>query len=157
MRYLVTGGAGFIGSNTVDELVQRGHSVVVLDDLSGGKEDNLVEVRNKITIIKGSITDIETVRKAMHEAEYVLHTIEERDIRFVRLWFTDVLGFLKAFTITSQELEGALREGMGFDGSIFASFGSTMSAMPSTKRCGRASARFVSTMIVRSSARYREI
>jgi nucleoside-diphosphate-sugar epimerase len=73
MRYLVTGGAGFIGSNTVDELVQRGHSVVVLDDLSGGKEDNLAEVRNKITVIKGSITDIETVRKAMHEAEYVVH------------------------------------------------------------------------------------
>src|SRR2546427_7439922 len=73
MRYLVTGGAGFIGSNTVDELVRRGHSVVVLDDISSGKEDNLTEVRNKITFIKGSITDIEVVRKAMHEAEYVLH------------------------------------------------------------------------------------
>jgi len=73
MRYLVTGGAGFIGSNTVDELVRRGHSVVVLDDLSSGKEDNLAEIRNKITIIKGSITDIEVVRKAMHGAEYVLH------------------------------------------------------------------------------------
>jgi nucleoside-diphosphate-sugar epimerase len=73
MRYVVTGGAGFIGSNTVDELVKRGHSVVVLDDLSGGKEENLAEVRNKITFIKGSITDIEVVRKAMQEAEYVLH------------------------------------------------------------------------------------
>jgi nucleoside-diphosphate-sugar epimerase len=73
MRYLVTGGAGFIGSNTVDELVRRGHSVVVLDDLSSGKEENLAESRNKITFIKGSITDIEVVRKAMHEAEYVLH------------------------------------------------------------------------------------
>ena len=73
MRYLVTGGAGFIGSNTVDELVRRGHSVVVLDDLASGKEDNLAEIRNKITFIKGSITDIEVVRKAMHEAEYVLH------------------------------------------------------------------------------------
>ena len=73
MRYVVTGGAGFIGSNTVDELVRRGHSVVVLDDLSAGKEDNLAEIRNKITFIKGSITDIEVVRKAMHEAEYVLH------------------------------------------------------------------------------------
>ena len=73
MRYVVTGGAGFIGSNTVDELVQRGHSVVVLDDLSSGKEENLAEVRNKITFIKGSITDIEVVRKAMHEAEFVLH------------------------------------------------------------------------------------
>src|SRR6201990_798322 len=73
MRYVVTGGAGFIGSNTVDELVKRGHSVVVLDDLSAGKEENLAEVRNKIMFIKGSITDIEVVRKAMHEADYVLH------------------------------------------------------------------------------------
>ena len=73
MRFVVTGGAGFIGSNTVDELVRRGHSVVVLDDLSSGKEENLADVRNKITLIKGSITDIEAVRKAMHEAEYVLH------------------------------------------------------------------------------------
>src|SRR5258705_13908607 len=73
MRFVVTGGAGFIGSNTVDELVRRGHSGVVLDDLSSGKEDNLAEIRNKITFIKGSITDIEVVRKAMHEAEYVLH------------------------------------------------------------------------------------
>src|SRR3979409_2585432 len=73
MRFVVTGGAGFIGSNTVDELVKRGHSVVVLDDLSAGKEENLAEVRNKITFIKGSITDIEVVRKAMHEADYVLH------------------------------------------------------------------------------------
>src|SRR6266516_7431649 len=56
------------------------------------------------------------------EADYVLRTIEERGIRFVRLWFTDVLGFLKSFTITSQELEGALAEGMGFDGSSIEGF-----------------------------------
>jgi glutamine synthetase len=56
------------------------------------------------------------------EAEYVLRTVEERGIRFVRLWFTDVLGFLKSFTITSQELEGALTEGMGFDGSSIEGF-----------------------------------
>ncbi|MGZ8624806.1 MAG: glutamine synthetase beta-grasp domain-containing protein, partial [Actinomycetota bacterium] len=56
------------------------------------------------------------------EAEYVLRTVEERGIRFVRLWFTDVLGFLKSFTITSQELEGALAEGMGFDGSSIEGF-----------------------------------
>ena len=73
MRYLVTGGAGFIGSNTVDELVRRGHSVVVLDDLSAGKEDNLAEVRNKITFIKGAVTDLEIVRRAIQEADYVLH------------------------------------------------------------------------------------
>ncbi|HUL14679.1 MAG TPA: SDR family oxidoreductase [Terriglobales bacterium] len=73
MRFVVTGGAGFIGSNTVDELIRRGHSVVVLDDLSSGKEENLAEVRNKISFIKGSITDLEVVRKAMPEADYVLH------------------------------------------------------------------------------------
>jgi glutamine synthetase len=56
------------------------------------------------------------------EAEYVLRSIEERGIRFVRLWFTDVLGFLKSFTITSQELEGAFGEGMGFDGSSIEGF-----------------------------------
>jgi len=73
MRYLVTGGAGFIGSNTVDELVRRGHSIVVLDDLSAGKEENLAEVRGKITFVKGSINDLETVQKAMQQAEYVIH------------------------------------------------------------------------------------
>jgi UDP-N-acetylglucosamine/UDP-N-acetyl-alpha-D-glucosaminouronate 4-epimerase len=73
MRYLVTGGAGFIGSNTVDELVRRGHSVVVLDDLSTGKEENLADVRSKITFVKGSITDLEAVQKAIHQAEYVIH------------------------------------------------------------------------------------
>jgi UDP-glucose 4-epimerase len=73
MRYVVTGGAGFIGSNTVDELVRRGESVVVQDELTAGKEENLAEVRNKISFIKGSITDLEIVRKAMHEADYVIH------------------------------------------------------------------------------------
>jgi nucleoside-diphosphate-sugar epimerase len=73
MRYVITGGAGFIGSNTVDELVRRGESVVVLDDLSAGKEENLAEIRNKISFIKGSINDLEAVRRAMHEADYVLH------------------------------------------------------------------------------------
>lgn len=82
MRYLVTGGAGFIGSNTVDELVRRGHSVVVLDDLSGGKEDNLAEVRNKITFIKGSINDIEIIRRAIFEADYVIHLAARTSVPF---------------------------------------------------------------------------
>ena len=56
------------------------------------------------------------------EVEYVLRTVEERGIRFIRLWFTDVLGFLKSFTITAQELEGAFAEGMGFDGSSIEGF-----------------------------------
>jgi glutamine synthetase len=57
-----------------------------------------------------------------NEAEYVLRTVEERGVRFIRLWFTDVLGSLKSFAITPQELEGAFTEGMGFDGSSIEGF-----------------------------------
>ena len=73
MRYLVTGGAGFIGSNTVDELVRRDHSVVVLDDISAGKEENLSQVAGEIEFIRGSITDLEAVRAACRGVDYVLH------------------------------------------------------------------------------------
>src|SRR5580698_8580699 len=73
MRYLVTGGAGFIGSNIVDELVRRGASVTVLDDLSAGKESNLSGVRDKIDFRVGSITDLATVQSACKGADYVIH------------------------------------------------------------------------------------
>ncbi len=73
MRYLVTGGAGFIGSNTVDELVRRGHQVTVLDDLSAGSESNLAGVRDKIELVIGSITDRPTLDRASRGADYVLH------------------------------------------------------------------------------------
>ena len=52
------------------------------------------------------------------QEEFVLRTIEERDIRFVRLWFTDVLGTLKSVAVAPAELEGAFSEGIGFDGSV---------------------------------------
>ncbi len=51
------------------------------------------------------------------QTDYVLRTVEERGVRFVRLWFTDVLGFLKSFEITPAEIDIALEEGMTFDGS----------------------------------------
>ena len=51
------------------------------------------------------------------QQEYVLRAIEERDIRFIRLWFTDVLGQLKSVAIAPAEVEGAFEEGIGFDGS----------------------------------------
>jgi glutamine synthetase len=53
---------------------------------------------------------------------YVLRTVEERDVRFIRLWFTDVLGFLKSFAIPSEELDVAFEEGVGFDGSAIEGF-----------------------------------
>lgn len=73
MRYLVTGGAGFIGSNIVDELVRRGQQVAVLDDLSTGKESNLEGVREKIDLRVASITDAAVVREACRGAECVIH------------------------------------------------------------------------------------
>ena len=66
--------------------------------------------------------------------EYVLKTAKENNVKFIRLWFTDILGFLKSFAITINELEGALEEGMGFDGSSIEGFvrieESDMVAMP---------------------------
>jgi len=66
--------------------------------------------------------------------EYVLRMAKDHDVKFIRLWFTDVLGMLKSFAITVDELEGALTEGMGFDGSSIEGFArideSDMVAMP---------------------------
>ena len=73
MRYLVTGGAGFIGSNIVDELVKRGQEVVVLDDLSAGKEANLTAVREKIDLHIGTITDLAAVQSACKRVDHVIH------------------------------------------------------------------------------------
>ncbi|MEX2551502.1 MAG: glutamine synthetase family protein, partial [Actinomycetota bacterium] len=56
------------------------------------------------------------------DQEFVLKTVEERNIKFIRLWFTDILGFLKAFDITPADLEEALDEGIGFDGSAIEGF-----------------------------------
>ncbi len=56
------------------------------------------------------------------QQEFVLRTLEERDIRFVRLWFTDVLGVLKSVAVAPAELEGAFDEGIGFDGSAIEGF-----------------------------------
>lgn len=73
MRYLVTGGAGFIGSNTVDELVRRGHDVVVLDDLSSGRIENLARVKQDVEFIQHSVTDLDRVREACRDVDYVIH------------------------------------------------------------------------------------
>jgi len=73
MRYLITGGAGFIGSNITDELVRRGHDVVVLDDLSSGRDSNLAGIRSKIDLRIASITDLAAVQSACQKVDYVIH------------------------------------------------------------------------------------
>jgi nucleoside-diphosphate-sugar epimerase len=71
--YLVTGGAGFIGSHIVEGLVERGEKVRVLDNLSTGKMDNLAGVSGRIEFVEGDIRDLETCRRAAEEADHVLH------------------------------------------------------------------------------------
>ncbi len=72
-RYLVTGGAGFIGSNLTRALVDRGEQVRVLDNLATGRAENLAGIEAKITFIRGDITDPAAVREAVAGCDYVLH------------------------------------------------------------------------------------
>ena len=72
---LVTGGAGFIGSHLVEELVQRGYRVTILDDLSTGKLENIENFLNKgsADFVKGSITDLSLLQKLFQGAHYIFH------------------------------------------------------------------------------------
>ena len=72
-RFLVTGGAGFIGSNLAEHILSRGDSVVILDDFSTGKRENLPDPTDNFELIEGSITDLETCHRAVAGADYVLH------------------------------------------------------------------------------------
>jgi len=72
-KYLVTGGAGFIGSNIVERLVKAGDSVRVIDNLSTGKLENLQEFMSKIEFINGDLSDYETAQKAVESIDYVFH------------------------------------------------------------------------------------
>lgn len=73
MKYLVTGGAGFIGCNIVRKLLEQGHDVRVLDNFSSGKDYNLTEVINDIELMEGDIRDYWTVVKAVKGVDYILH------------------------------------------------------------------------------------
>jgi UDP-glucose 4-epimerase len=70
---LVTGGAGFIGSHLVEELLARGQVVRVLDDFSTGHLENLAEVEDRIELVRGSVLDLPAVREVMAGVDYVFH------------------------------------------------------------------------------------
>lgn len=71
--YLVTGGAGFIGSHLVETLLARGETVRVLDDFSTGKRENLEPFRNRIELIEGSCANAPLAREAVQGVDFVLH------------------------------------------------------------------------------------
>ena len=72
-QYLVTGGAGFIGSNVVYRLLELKHDVRVLDNFLTGKRENLADVLDQITLIEGDLRDFPTVLQACKNVDYVLH------------------------------------------------------------------------------------
>jgi len=80
MKFLVTGGAGFIGSHIVDALVGNGNTVRIIDDFSSGRMENLQGVLNKIELIKGDIRNKELVAKAVEGVDYVLHQAALRSV-----------------------------------------------------------------------------
>jgi len=73
MKYLVTGGAGFIGSNIVEKLLLLGHEVRVLDNFSSGRRENIAAFLKDIDLVEGDIRDFDTVTKAVARVDYVLH------------------------------------------------------------------------------------
>jgi nucleoside-diphosphate-sugar epimerase len=79
-KYLVTGGAGFIGSHITQTLVEKGHSVKVLDNFCSGKEKNLEPVINSVDIIRGDIRDKNTCFEAVKGTDYVLHQAALRSV-----------------------------------------------------------------------------
>ncbi len=73
MKYIVTGGAGFIGSHIVEALIAQGDDVVVVDNFSTGKHENLADFKGKIEVVEGSIEDLDLLQKTFQGADYVLH------------------------------------------------------------------------------------
>ena len=73
MKYIVTGGAGFIGSNIVKKLVVRGDDVTVIDNLNTGKEENLISVKDKIVFFNDSILNLDLLEKQTQNIDGIFH------------------------------------------------------------------------------------
>jgi nucleoside-diphosphate-sugar epimerase len=72
-KFLITGGAGFIGSNIARKVVSEGGEVVILDDFSTGYRANLEDIKSEVTVVEGDICDMATVKKAMEGVDSVHH------------------------------------------------------------------------------------
>lgn len=84
MNYFVTGGAGFIGSNLTDRLLQDGHAVTVFDNFSTGQERFLEKAQTfpKFTLVRGDLLDLDGLTQAMHGTNFVFHLAANADVRF---------------------------------------------------------------------------
>lgn len=80
MKYLVTGGAGFIGSHIVEELVKKGEEVVVIDNLFTGKLDNIRPFLSKVKFVKADIRDFDTIKNEFKGIDFVLHQAALRSV-----------------------------------------------------------------------------
>ncbi len=80
MKYLVTGGAGFIGSHIVDDLLKKGKEVIVVDNFSTGNRDNLSSVISDIELVEGDIRDIDLMNELCKKCDYVLHQAALRSV-----------------------------------------------------------------------------
>lgn len=72
-KYIITGGCGFIGSNIAGELVKRGEEVIILDNLSTGKKENIKEIEDRLNFIEGDIRDLDLLQKVFKGADYIIH------------------------------------------------------------------------------------
>ncbi len=84
MRILVTGGAGFIGSNLVDRLISEGHTVVAYDNYSTGKEEFLEQAKasSNFSLVTADVLDLSELTRAMHGCDFVFHLAANADVRF---------------------------------------------------------------------------
>ncbi|MCX7735062.1 MAG: GDP-mannose 4,6-dehydratase, partial [bacterium] len=73
MKILVTGGAGFIGSNLVEELLKKGYDIKILDNFSTGKKENIYEFLNDIELVEGDIWKYDLVNKVVKNVEIIFH------------------------------------------------------------------------------------
>lgn len=103
---LVTGGAGFIGSNLVDVLVARGYSVRVLDNFSTGKRDNL-PLDGRVELIEGNVADAQTVRRAIQGCQAVVHLAA---VASVQASVDDPVGTHQSNLVGTLNLCEAMRE-----------------------------------------------
>ena len=110
MRALVTGGAGFIGSHLTEALLEAGHEVVVLDDLSTGRLLNLAAVEHhpRLEVMTGSVTDDSLVRKLVAGADVVYHLAAAVGVRLI---LDQPVGTIETNIVGTETVLRAAREG----------------------------------------------